>query len=130
VKTGEKRWLPITKHVADRIRRLIVGRDREDFVFVTVRGAAVDGKNWYNRVWRKIRDIDGLATGMSVHDLRHVAATNAIAAGADVKLVQHMLGHKDASETLNTYTHLWPDRVDEVIASIEAKRAEALALAA
>lgn len=130
VKTGEKRWLPLAEHVVAGIRRIIKGRDPEDYVFITVRGAAVDSKNWYNRVWRKIRDVDGLATGMSVHDLRHVAATNAIAGGADVKLVQRMLGHQDATETLNTYAHLWPDRVDEVIASIETKRTEALALAA
>ncbi|AVL97559.1 hypothetical protein C6C15_10850 [Microbacterium sp. str. 'China'] len=57
-----------------------------------------------------------------------MAATNAIAAGADVKLVQLMFGHKDATETLNTYSHLWPNRVDEVIGAVERRRATALAL--
>lgn len=62
----------------------------------------------------------------SVHDLRHVAATLAIGAGADVKLVQQMLGHKDATVTLNTYAALWADNVDEVARKIERRRARAL----
>lgn len=39
------------------------------------------------------------------HDLRHTAATVAIANGADVKSVQSMLGHATASFTLNVYAH-------------------------
>lgn len=39
------------------------------------------------------------------HDLRHTAATVAIASGADIKSVQDMLGHATASFTLNVYTH-------------------------
>jgi integrase len=129
VKTWEKRWTPIPAFLMAELVALTAGRDADDFLFTTVRGAAVDGTNWYNRVWLKTRAAAGLAVAMSVHDLRHVAATNAIAAGADVKLVQQMLGHKDATETLNTYAHLWPDRVAEVIAAVEKRRTEALAAA-
>jgi len=39
------------------------------------------------------------------HDLRHTAATVAIASGADIKSVQDMLGHANASFTLNVYAH-------------------------
>lgn len=39
------------------------------------------------------------------HDLRHTAATVAIASGADVKSVQDLLGHATASFTLNVYAH-------------------------
>ncbi|WP_315072226.1 tyrosine-type recombinase/integrase [uncultured Microbacterium sp.] len=76
-------------------------------------------------MWLKARPTVKAAADYSVHDLRHVAATDAIAAGADVKLVQLMLGHKDATETLNTYSHLWPNRVDEVIDAVARRRAEA-----
>lgn len=129
VKTWEKRWLPIPAFLTTELANLTANRDPEEYVFQTARAAAVDGTNWYNRVWKKTRAAAGLATSMSVHDLRHVAATNAIAAGADVKLVQQMLGHKDATETLNTYAHLWPDRVAEVIAAVDRRRTEALAKA-
>ena len=39
------------------------------------------------------------------HDLRHTAATVAIASGADIKSVQDLLGHSTASFTLNVYAH-------------------------
>jgi len=41
--------------------------------------------------------------GITPHRLRHTAASPAIAAGADVKVIQLMPGHKDASMTLNVY---------------------------
>jgi integrase len=129
VKTWEKRWLPIPTFLVDELTALTTGRTPDDFIFTAARGGPIDGTNWYNRVWTKTRAAAGLATAMSVHDLRHVAATNAIAAGADVKLVQQMLGHKDATETLNTYAHLWPDRVADVIAAVEQRRAQALTAA-
>ena len=39
------------------------------------------------------------------HELRHTAATVAIASGADIKSVQDLLGHATASFTLNVYAH-------------------------
>ncbi len=47
-------------------------------------------------------------------ELRHTAASLAIASGADVKVVQQMLGHSSATMTLDTYGHLFEDRLDEV----------------
>jgi len=81
-------------------------------------------------VWLKVRTAVEEAASFSVHDLRHVAATLAIGAGADVKLVQQMLGDKDATETLNTYAALWDDRIDEVAKRVEKRRARALKKAA
>jgi len=54
------------------------------------------------------------------------SASLAIAAGADVKVVQSMLGHADASMTLNVYGHLFPDRLDEVADKLDAWRRAAL----
>ena len=41
-----------------------------------------------------------------------------------------MLGHADATETLNTYSHLWPDRIDEISTKLEAARNAARAVQA
>lgn len=67
------------------------------------------------------------AEGLTPHKLRHTAASLAIAAGADVKVVQQMLGHADASMTLNVYGHLFPDRLDEVADVLDIRRQAALA---
>ena len=48
------------------------------------------------------------------HELRHTAASLAIASGADVKVVQLMLGHSSAAMTMDVYGHLFSDRLDEV----------------
>ncbi|WP_205754590.1 tyrosine-type recombinase/integrase [Pseudarthrobacter sp. NamB4] len=43
------------------------------------------------------------------HDLRHSAASFAVSAGAEVKVVQKMLGHSSAALTLNTYADLFDE---------------------
>jgi integrase len=53
------------------------------------------------------------------HGQRHTAASLAIAAGADVKVVQQMLGHKSATMTLDLYGHLFDDRLDEVADALD-----------
>ncbi len=63
--------------------------------------------------------------GLHPHQLRHTAASLAIAAGADVKVVQQMLGHASAAMTLDVYGHLFEDRLDEVGAAMHQARTAA-----
>ena len=49
---------------------------------------------------------------VTVHELRHTAASLMIASGANVKTAQ--LGHKTATMTLDQYGHLFPDDFDDV----------------
>lgn len=64
-----------------------------------------------SQVWRSARDrvpgLGGVGTGW--HQLRHYHASRLIAGGMSPVAVAHRLGHKDATETLRTYAHLWPD---------------------
>ena len=46
---------------------------------------------------------------ISFHALRHTFATHALASGVDAKTLSGILGHTDASFTLNTYTHVTTD---------------------
>jgi integrase len=61
--------------------------------------------------------------GLHPHELRHTAASLAIAAGADVKVFQQMLGHASAAMTLDRYGHLSGDRLDQVAAALDVARA-------
>lgn len=53
------------------------------------------------------------------HDLRHSAATVALAAGADIKSVQQLLGHSTASTTLNIYSHVTEKMKEDTASRIQ-----------
>ncbi|HEY2562463.1 MAG TPA: tyrosine-type recombinase/integrase, partial [Acidimicrobiales bacterium] len=55
---------------------------------------------------------DAGVVGVKLHDLRHWFVSGLIAATCDVVTVQRALGHKSATTTLNTYSHLWPTAED------------------
>lgn len=82
----------------------------EGLLFTTFRGNPWRPKTIYGE-WRETLDAAGLA-GFDFHELRHYYASLLIDSGASVKVVQARLGHKSAEETLNTYSHLWPDSDD------------------
>lgn len=127
-KTHEKRAVPLPRFLVAELQELTAGQAQDAYVFQTPTGEALNDHNWRNRVFNLAADGADLAgLGVTPHKLRHTAASAAIGAGADVKVVQLMLGHKDATETLNTYGHLWPDRLDEVSAALETARKSALA---
>lgn len=105
-KTRTFREVPVASKV---LGLLDVDRSGFESLFVTPRAKPVLIDNWRARVWREI------APGyLRIHDLRHTAASLAIASGADVKAVQRMLGHKSAAMTLDLYGHLWDQGLDAV----------------
>ncbi|WP_342748273.1 tyrosine-type recombinase/integrase [Nocardia fluminea] len=55
------------------------------------------------------------------HSLRPTAASLAISAGANIKVVQRMLGHKTATPTLDLYGHLFDEDLDPVAAALNVK---------
>ena len=65
--------------------------------------------------------------GLLVHDLRHTAASLAIASGANVKAVQSMLGHASAAMTLDVYAGLFTDDMDAVAELLDAAVSQARA---
>jgi integrase len=70
--------------------------------------------------WRKALSAAELPSNTTLHDLRHFYASLLIAHGADVKAIQSRLGHASATETLDTYGHLWPDSDDRTRRLLEA----------
>ena len=63
----------------------------------------------FGRMWRVSVARAGVPAGTRFHDLRHYYASLLIRYGESVKVVQSRLGHASAAETLDTYSHLWPD---------------------
>ena len=63
---------------------------------------------------------------ITIHDLRHTAASLAVAAGANVKAVQRMLGHASAAMTLDVYADLFDDDLDAVADALDRHAANQL----
>lgn len=84
-------------------------------------------RTWFSSaVWRPaLRSADVEAR---FHDLRHYYASLLIRHGESVKSVQARLGHATAAETLDTYSHLWPDsddRTRDAVDEVLGARSEA-----
>lgn len=127
-KTGKKRTVSFPASLVPVLRPLVTGRQADDLLFTTGRGQSLRANNWRVREFNAaLKAADLGVVGLTPHKLRHTAASLAIAAGADVKVVQQMLGHADAAMTLNVYGHLFPDRLDEVADVLDARRTQALA---
>lgn len=124
--TAGTRDVPIPPHLVDDLRAQVRGRAASAPLFASSTGTHLSVANWRNRVWSKVTAAAGTPEGLTPKGLRHTAASLSIAAGADVLMVQRMLGHADAKETLNTYAKLFPDRLDEVTEQMSTAREKAL----
>jgi integrase len=112
-KNHTSRTVPIPEFVARLLATELVGRDRESLVFESRRGSYLTlGQARYG--FTKAVAAVGGCDGVRLHDLRHTCASLAISAGANVKVVQRLLGHKSATLTLDRYGHLFPDDLDAV----------------
>jgi integrase len=84
-----------------------------DLVFTAPEGGVLRNTNFRPRFFDPAAEKVGLL-GLTPHELRHTAASLAIAAGANVKAVQLMLGHASAAMTLDIYAGLFADDLDAV----------------
>jgi len=121
-KSHERRTVPIPRFLAAELDRNLVGKGPDDLLFPTSTGAVQ--RNRSARVaWFDAAAAAAGQKGLTPHELRHSAASLAVAAGASVKAVQRMLGHASAAMTLDVYADLFDDELDEVADRLEAMRA-------
>jgi integrase len=118
-KTSEARVVPLPRFLAEQVAEQCAGRGPDDLVFEGPRGGVLRNRNFARRTFRPAAQAIG-EPKLTPHGLRHTAASLAIAAGANVKVVQAMLGHKTASMTLDLYGHLFPDQLDDVADRLDA----------
>ncbi len=103
-KGSKERILPITERALNSINNYIkVSRDAfvneksRQYLFLGVRGGKLSD--------REIRRIVNLRVGTFPHSLRHTFATHLLDGGADLRIVQELLGHNDPNTT-QIYTHV------------------------
>jgi integrase len=118
-KNHQRRAVVLPRLLIDPLAAHIDGKDPEDFVFPAPGGGVLRNSNFRHRVLTPAARAAGF-DGLSAHDLRHTATSLAIAAGANVKVVQQMLGHASAAMTLDVYAGLFGDDLDSVADSLDA----------
>jgi integrase len=124
-KTHSRREVPLPAFLAEQLAPLVEDKARDELVFPSVRsGGPIRATHFRRGHFDAAAKALGLP-GLHPHELRHTAASLAIASGADVKVVQQMLGHSSATMTLDTYGHLFDDRLDEVSSALDRARKSA-----
>lgn len=110
-KGGKERLVPISQRAIDEIDSWFVQRDamvvkpgEEDFVFLNRRGSHLT-RTMVLIMIKKYAAMAGLKKTISPHTLRHSFATVMLEGGADLRVIQEMLGHEDISTT-EIYTHI------------------------
>ena len=89
------------------------GRCSLDLLFLGQRGAALSRSTLFVLVRRYGAQV-GLGNGLGVHSLRHAFATHLLRGGADLRVLQEMLGHADISTT-EIYTQVLKDHLRESV---------------
>ena len=118
-KGGKERLVPfgdearswIERYLAESRGAILSGRQTDD-LFVTQRGAAMSRVMFWVIV-KKCARAAGITAPLSPHTLRHAFATHLLNHGADLRVVQLLLGHADISTT-TIYTHVARERLKQL----------------
>ena len=108
VPLGEESVQWLRRYLADS-RPLLLDRQLCDEVFVTTRGAGMTRQAFWYLIKRHALAA-GITRPLSPHTLRHAFATHLLNHGADLRVVQMLLGHSDISTT-QIYTHVARERM-------------------
>lgn len=121
-KNNTRRSVPFPAVLGESLKARCANKAPGDLVFQSPYGGKLRGSNFRNRRFKpalkSVLNADPTFPEIVIHDLRHTAASLAVSAGANVKSLQRMLGHKTAALTLDTYAELFEDDLDAVAVSL------------
>jgi integrase/recombinase XerD len=104
-----QRWI---RDFIDGPRMEILLERQTDYLFPTRRGDRMTRQAFWHII-KRYADKAGIAKKMSPHSLRHAFATHLLNHGADLRVVQLLLGHSDLSTT-QIYTHVARERLKDL----------------
>jgi len=121
--------IPLPGVVADALAFHLhrYGPGLDGLIFTNDRGLPIR-RNSFTPIFRRSADQVGIAAGDGFHELRHHYASLLISSGCSVTVVQRRLGHATAQETLDTYSHLWPDDDQRTTEAVDSLLGPALLL--
>ena len=116
-KGRKERIVPINDFIIDslskylEVRCQLEKRERYDYLFLNNHGKPITRQGFF-KILKKILSEKGLDPNTSPHTLRHSFATHLLENGADLRVIQEMLGHSDISTT-RIYTHISNQKVEK-----------------
>ena len=111
VPLGEEALDWLARYLAEGRPALVVGQD-DGHVFLSRRGTGMTRQAFWYRL-REYAVKSGISKHLSPHTLRHAFATHLLNHGADLRVVQMLLGHSDLSTT-QIYTHVARERLKDL----------------
>lgn len=120
-KGSKERLVPLGETAIAALRRYLEGERRDalpaprrsDAVFLTARGEPMSRQGFWYLIKRHARTAGIDPTALSPHTLRHAFATHLLNHGADLRVVQMLLGHSDITTT-QIYTHVARERLKQL----------------
>lgn len=119
-KNHTSRTVPVPSFLARLLETEVADKGDSALVFPSPRNEGYLTLAQARYTFQKATAAVGGCGSVRLHDLRHTCASLAISAGANVKVVQRLLGHKTAVLTLDRYGHLFPDDLDAVANAFDA----------
>lgn len=115
-KGDKERLVPIGEEALDWLRQYLLGPREDllggrssDVLFPSRRGTQMTRQTFWHRI-KQHAQTAGISSTLSPHVLRHAFATHLVNHGADLRVVQLLLGHSDLSTT-QIYTHVAKQRL-------------------
>ncbi len=102
----------VSQYLKEARPQIMRGNGVSNAVFVTRRGAGMTRQAFWYLIKRYAKDA-GIEQALSPHTLRHAFATHLLNHGADLRVLQMLLGHSDLSTT-QIYTHIAQARLQEM----------------
>lgn len=112
VPMGEEAVAWVERYLAGGRGELLAGHGQAPALFVTRRGAGMTRQAFWALI-RRYAQTAGIHKHLSPHTLRHAFATHLLNHGADLRVVQMLLGHSDLSTT-QIYTHVARARLKDL----------------
>ncbi len=123
LKSHKHRTVPIPKTVALELSKTCKGKELDELLWPSSKGDHLgppsSHDSWLSGAVARCQKVDKTFPRVTAHDLRHTAASLAVASGANVKAIQRMLGHASAAMTLDVYADLFDDDLDAVARKLE-----------
>jgi integrase/recombinase XerD len=111
VPLGEEAIVWLERYLRNARDDLLGGRP-SDVLFPSLRGEQMTRQTFWHRIKHHAK-VAGIGKSLSPHTLRHAFATHLLNHGADLRVVQMLLGHSDLSTT-QIYTHIARARLQEL----------------